>query len=209
MCQEWIRELSDRQGQPCFVAVEWDCGIREKLDAEREDFLTRWARFRPNDPPGLVRQLSDVIGWEADAHVDACAGAEVCYLDDGRDPLPSSRPLGRNRRVDFEYILAPDPQMRPADEVLARIHQYYVEDAVRVVANFRDAGRDASRDHEWANCLSAKAAAQDRDTWGLVIVGAYHASRCDGRTLFTLLRERGHDCEAKFLGWEPTCGGCQ
>jgi hypothetical protein len=189
---------------PEFVAVEWDGGIAARREPERLDFVERWGRFRHGDPPTLVQQLAEVIGWESDASLLKFPDVRQVCLDEGRVPAPSSRPLGLNRRIDFEYALAPEPATRPVDEVLPRLHNYCVEDAARWLAKVQREGWDAERDEKWATTLEAEATGHEAD-WSLVIVGALHASRCFPRTVRRLLEAAGHRCETKFLVWEPQC----
>ncbi len=202
-CAQWLATLAEAS-PPEFVAVEWDGGIAARSEPERLDFVERWGRFRHGDPPNLVKQLSEVIGWESDASQLKFPDVPHVYLDDGRVPAPSSMPLGLNRRIDFEFALAPEPATRPVDEVLPRLHSYWVEDAARWLAKAQGEGWDAARDEKWAAALETQATGHDGD-WSLVIVGALHASRCFPGTVRRLLETAGHSCETKFLVWEPQC----
>jgi len=202
-CAQWLTTLTEA-ASPEFVAVEWDGGIATRREPERLDFVERWGRFRHGDPPNLVKRLSEVIGWESDASLTKFPDVPTLYLDDGRVPAPSSKPLGLNRRIDFEFALAPEPATRPVDEVLPRLHNYWVEDATRWLAKAQREGWDAARDEKWAAALETQATGHDGD-WSLVIVGALHASRCFPRTVRRLLETAGHSCETKFLVWEPQC----
>lgn len=198
-CVEWLQSLRPL-GNPEFVAVEWDSGIRARLEGERQDFRARWARFRGQDPQWLVDQLTESIAWEADVFRPVFGDLRVVWLEDGRDPPPSSRPLGLNRRFDWEFVLAPDPKVRPPEDVLPRLHQYCIEDAETTQRSLAREGRDAGRDKKWAETLLPLLGA---DGWSLVIVGALHASEWDDQTLFSLLQAKGHTCETEYLLWRP------
>jgi len=199
-CIEFMKTLS-AESKPVLVAVEWDSGIVAKLEAEREDFKRRWARFREQDPPELVEQLAKSIAWESDVFKDVFGDLPVVWLEDGRGEPPSTRPLGSNRRLDCEYALAPDPKERPTADVLPRLHRYWLEDAEVTQKKLIEDGRDSSRDKAWEKNL---APSLDKDGWALVIVGAIHASDWDDETLFNLLIAGGHRCDAGFLVWKPT-----
>jgi hypothetical protein len=194
--------LNETSGAPTLVATEWDRGIQRKEQHERADFKERWSRFRDQDPPKLLQSLADSIAWESDVFREVFGDVPVVWLEDGRNPLPSDRPLGRNRRVDFEIALVPpDPRQCPVEEVLPRIHEYWIRDAESTQKQLARDGRDPTRDKEWAKILKAHLT---DNGWALVIVGAVHASQWDNQTLYNLLRHHGHDCETQFLVWTPT-----
>lgn len=188
---------------PAFVAVEWDDAVAPKLSTERSDFQKRWKAKRPADAEQLVRQLSDTLAWEADIHADSYPDTPVIYLDNGREPLPSSTLSAVGLIYRYSMWLMPQWVEVASEEILERLVGKSVEDAeVAMQAAGKDGLRpDSDRDVEWDKAIS-NALPQLHGDWGLIVVGAAHASDYDDKTLFSLLSKK-HECTAEFLVWKP------
>jgi hypothetical protein len=193
------------RGGPAFVAIEWDSGILTTRDEQRALFREKWTNSRPKDGPQIVDALVERLGWESDAHLALLPDTPIVWLEQGRDPPPSQGPMAVNRLFTEQMVIGPDYKATPSDQVMPRICNYWLKEADGVADAMKANGRDFSRDEKWRDLVAAAIAAHSVG-WGLIVVGALHASEWDDKTLYCMLGQT-HLCQAHFLLWSPVAPG--
>jgi hypothetical protein len=204
--EEWLKRLVDKLGYPAFVAVEADPNIRWFLRARRRTF-ERLAGGLWSDgvEPAVAHVLAQTMGWEVDAH-RAIVDVDPVFLD-----APGTREATVEPKQHFLLMVlrlegfAGD--RGSAAEVAAHISERAVAGAnvggthrYDSEPNFRQ--EQAAREEGWHRTLRPELR---QDGWGLVVIGALHASRYDDRTFRSLLAVTpGVEVAAvNYLGWSP------
>ncbi len=201
----WTHSLVDSIGDPTFVAVEMDVGIKGILDGKRQMFrVLAGGLFGGGAAPQVIEALAMTMAWEVDSHRALLKDLDPIYLD-----LPDKpRSHAINGVASFEHFnielkdYAGDPtSVSDACKHLSQKAAARATDVAKAYASKRDEQKARERDFMYSLRFALKG-----NGWGLIVVGALHASNYDGDTLRALLQKAGHKVTVKYLTWQPPAG---
>jgi hypothetical protein len=210
LCRErlvvWLRELVDHLGHPTFVAVEMDPNIRWYLRGRRGMFdCLAGGIWGDGVDPNVARMLAGTMAWEVDAH-SAVIDINPIFLDEA-----GTREGTVDAKLHFTLMMTRlkgfEGDRRNTGEVTAYISARASTAADQGAVNrYKDdpdyREKEAIREERWLRPIRQELRMEG---WGLVVVGAMHASRYDDRTFRSLLAatpgvEIG---DVRYLTWSP------
>ena len=199
---EWLAEISEVQGNPSFVAVEWDKGVFESVKAKRVDFRSRLKGQWPRISDNLLNTLTLSLAYEGDAHVEVHPYVETVWLDQGR--AIGTQPGDYQRGFVNHYPLS----VLGAYKGFVGAHPLGSDDFATLsrmscAANAPQAQPPYGlRDAKFANIIhdASSKHVPGANKWALVIVGNEHALDIDG-SMRHILETMGYRCEhISFIG---------
>ncbi len=190
-------------GEPAFVAVEMDVGIRHLLNAKRETFRNVAAGlFGTGGDAAVIDALAKTMAWEVDAHRGVLPNKDPVYLDHPDRPR-SGAINGIASFNSFRAELADFNEDRSSViEVTTHLSNKAQTRATTAAIPHYPAIRDEQKARE-RDFLSNIRRELRMPGWGLLVVGALHASRYDNDTFRMLLDREGHFITVKYLTWQP------
>lgn len=204
--RQWLadkaRELGD---SPRFVAAEWDQTFAAALLSEREHLRARLLLLWKGAAPAVIEMGVDSLCWEATAHRGLFADEpEVVWLDDKLDERYEF--LAKDPKGTIESHKSPplaalmgDPA-NASSELQALAHTGAEIAKAWPAWEARMPARRAkeTREKTWADRVGAAIGGENKG-WGVVIVGAAHATCFDEYTFPSHLKARGINYCRQFL----------
>ena len=185
---QWLRELSDRRREePAFVAVEFDRDIFRALRRQRPQYREWIHSSWPGVPDEDLSLFELSLGYEGDTHKECFAGAEVVWLDDGRQVEPEVVDQhARLRLLTLRYFEQRNSLMLPG--VVSEQVQGYTRPEVF----------SPDRSRRFAERILAQVKRTSRG-WAVAITGASHASDRFENSMRSLLEAAGVSCEVRYF----------
>lgn len=199
----WLKVLVNAHGEPAFVAVEMDVGIRHLLNPKREAFRSiAGGLFGSGGDAAVIDALAKTMAWEVDAHRAVLPNHDPVYLDHPDKPRSgaingiASFNSFRGELSDFNGDRSSVTEV--TTHLSSKAQTRATTAAIPHYPEIREDQKARERDF-----LSSIRRELRMAGWGLLVVGALHASRYDNDTFRMLLDREGHHITVKYLTWQP------
>ncbi len=201
---DWFGQLVAARGNPAFIGVEMDDGIRHMLRVIRERFKgLATGLWGDAAEPAVLNMLADTMAWEVDAHRAACPELEPVFLEDANIHASSSGVDHLQAFASFRADLGGfDGDRKSPAEVAAWVSSSALARADRYGLDTYTRKRDLHRrrERQWHYALRFETR---KPGYGVAVIGALHASRHDPETFRRLLERDGHQVAVEYLSWRP------
>lgn len=172
---------------PAFVAVEWDEKLFREVFSQRPVFAEMARSEWPEEQAETLKVLALSVGFEGDTHSEVFDKVETLWLDEGRQANVSQ--YAKQRLKVYKHFLSQDTGS--VDLTLLTKLSHVAKLAEQPLKE------GTVRDVTWSGLLLQRSSKGGAD-WGVVIVGASHATDIpDG--LRTRLEEAGQRCDVIIL----------
>ncbi len=207
--QRFLEELTSQTTAPCFIAVEWEQSVFERLALWRpqiEEGLCSHSNFLTREDS---HELSLALAWEGDAYAERYPGTHVVWLENGFQQAALQRrgsDADQFARSSAHFLLQ---RMRKALQTPQgpRSRRDLIEAVSRDMwaeaSSTSQDPADFERDARWVNVVCEHSTGLS-DGWIAIVVGWAHADvKSRGQRLPDLLSSHGFPVQAVRLGPKP------
>ena len=190
---DWLqRTRRVENGDPEFVAVEYEQDIFERIRARRQVIRGMAAELWPSAPGTSLDVIEESLGYEGDLHDKVFPRVKTIWLDEGRkikDPTVIER-YACDRFNLYRGYAVEQGQSLSASTLNHMSTQAWAAGPPPIRGGDARDEIFASRLLEW--CV------RGQNCWGICIVGANHATDVEG-SMVSRLQCAGVECDVSFL----------
>lgn len=185
----WLIDVkSKNEGEPAFVAVEYDQNIFIRLKNNQRPILERMLRDKwPDIPSDICSALVEAIGYEAETSLDIFPNIDTLWLTEGQPVCDMDINEFAKLRLKLYQSVLLNENYQFTSETLDDL-------SVSVWKRAEQGGEDhrGDIDRNFAERIQS-ALDNNINNWAVVIVGENHTLDKEG-TMTHILRNSGFDC---------------